>query len=395
MTLIYLDNNATTMTDPRVCEAMLPLLGEQYANPSSVHHFGQQARHLVETAREQVAASLGARARQIVFTGSGTEANNLAIRGVLAARTGKRHVVTTAVEHDSVLRPAQQLEREGYRVTYVGVDRQGHFDLAEFEETLTDETALASVMHANNETGVIFPIEQIGLIAADKGVPLHVDATQTVGKMPVDVANLPVQLLTLAAHKFHGPKGVGALCIRRGIRLHPQVVGGHQEHDLRAGTENVPGIVGTGIALQLAIEHLDDESARVRWMRDRFERAILDRVPIAHVVGDRDTRLPNTSNIGFEALGAEAILMLLSKHEVCASSGSACSSGSLDPSHVLAAMGIDERIAHGAIRFSLSRFTTNDEIDRAIEIVPQVIERLQSLQPRDAQPVTTRRPEPD
>jgi cysteine desulfurase len=379
---IYLDNNATTRPDPRVVEAMLPFLTEQYANPSSVHLFGQQVRHAVETAREQVAGVLGVKARQVAFTGGGSEANTLAIRGTLASRPDKRHVITTAVEHDSVLHLAQRLEKEGYRVTYLGVDGLGRLDLAELESALAEDTALVSVMHANNETGVIFPIERIGEITVARGVPLHVDATQTVGKMPVDAGKLPVQLLTLAAHKLHGPKGVGVVVIGRGVRLLPQVLGGHQERGLRAGTEDVAGIVGTGTAMQLAVQHFDEENTRVRALRNGLEQGILARVGTAHVNGDCEHRLPNTTNIGFEGLEAEAVLMLLSKHEVCVSSGSACSSGSLEPSHVLTAMGVDPRVAHGAVRFSLSRLTTDEEIARVLEIVPAVVERLQSLQPR-------------
>jgi cysteine desulfurase len=377
--IIYLDNNATTALDPQVLEAMLPCLREQYANPSSVHYFGQQARHAVETARETVAAAIGAGPRQIVFTGGGSEANALAIRGLLATRPRKRHFVTTAVEHDSVLRLAEQLAAEGYRVTYLGVDRLGQLDPAEFEAALTDETALASVMHANNETGVIFPIERLGEIAAAKGVPLHVDAIQTVGKLAIDVAKLPVQLLTMAAHKFHGPKGMGALYVGRKVRLRPQLVGGHQERDLRAGTENVAGIIGLAEALRLALAHLGEENTRVQALRDRLEAGILQRCSGAHVNGDPATRLPNTSNISFESLEAEAILMLLSNEGLCASSGSACSSGSLEPSHVLQAMGVPPQIAHGAIRFSLSRFTTDADIDAALRIVPAAIARLQTL----------------
>lgn len=387
MSVIYLDNNATTRIAPEVLEAMLPWLGERYANPSSVHHFGQQARHAVEVAREQVAAAMGVRDRQIIFTGSGTESNNLAIRGVLAARPEKRHVATTAVEHDSVLRPMQQLEREGYRVTYLGVDSLGHLDLGELEASLSDQTALVSIMHANNETGVIFPIERIAALTSAKDIPLHVDAVQTTGRIrdasghsPLNLVDVPVDLLTASAHKFHGPKGVGILYLRRGARLRPQVLGGHQERDLRAGTENVAGIVGAGRALELAMRHLDADSARVATLRDRLEEGICSRVSIARVNGDRVGRIPNTTNIGFEALQAEAILMLLSNHGVCASSGSACSSGSLEPSHVLTAMGIDRRVVHGAIRFSLSRFTTEAEIDQVLDLMPRIIERLQKLQ---------------
>lgn len=379
--LVYLDNNATTMLDPKVLDTMLPYLREQYANPSSIHYFGQQARHAVETAREQVAAALGARPRQIVFTGGGTEANHLAIRGALAARPEKRHFVTTRVEHDSVLRLAERLADEGYRVTYLGVDRRGQVDLAEFEASLTDDTALASIMQANNETGVIFPIERLAEIAAARGVPLHTDATQTVGKLAIDVNRLPVSLLTLAAHKLHGPKGVGVLYLRRGMKVRSQLVGGHQERDLRAGTENVAGIVGAGEALRLAVEHLDEENTRVRDLRDRLESGLLTAIPATHPIGDREHRLPNTANVAFEALEAEAILMLLSNEGICASSGAACSSGSLEPSHVLQAMGVPERIAHGAIRLSLSRFNTDADIERALSVMPRVIERLRALEP--------------
>ncbi|HOA74562.1 MAG TPA: cysteine desulfurase NifS [Phycisphaerae bacterium] len=378
--LVYLDNNATTALDPRVLEAMMPYLREQYANPSSIHYFGQQARHAVETAREQVAAAIGAKPRQIVFTGGGTEANALAIRGTLAARPDKRHFVTTRIEHDSVLRLAEQLAREGYRVTYIGVDRAGRVDPAEFEAAMSDDTALASIMHANNETGVIQPIQALAEIAAARRVPLHTDATQSVGKLPVDVSKLPVSLLTMAAHKFHGPKGVGVLYIARGTRVLPQLLGGHQERDLRAGTENVAGVVGTGEAIRLAIEHLGEENTRVRGLRDRLEAGLLAGIPAAHPIGDREHRLPNTANIGFEGLQAEAILMLLSNEGICASSGSACSSGSLEPSHVLQAMGVPEAIAHGAIRFSLSRFNQDADVDRVLEIMPRAIERLRAIE---------------
>ncbi len=387
--MIYLDNNATTMLDPRVLEAMLPYLREQYANPSSVHFFGQQARHAVESAREQVAACINARSRQIVFTGGGTEANTLAIRGLLATRPAKRHLVTTAVEHDSVLRLTEQLAAEGYRVTLLGVDADGHLDPAEFAAALGDDTALASIMHANNETGVVFPIEQLAQLAAAKGVPLHTDATQTVGKLPVDVSALGASLVTMAAHKFHGPKGVGLLYVRRGVHLQPQLVGGHQEQDQRAGTENVAGAVGAAEALRLAVAHLQEENTTVRALRNRLEGELLARIPSAHALGDAHGRLANTSLIGFETLQAEAILMLLSNEGVCASSGSACSSGSLEPSHVLKAMGIPEPVAHGAIRWSLSRFTTLDEIEQTLTIVPRVIQRLTSLQPREVVQIST------
>ena len=310
--------------DDRVVEAMLPFLRDQYANPSSVHHFGQQVRHAVETAREQAAAALNVRPRQIIFTGGGTEANHLAILGTLALQPHRRHVVTTAVEHDSVRRLMKRLEDDGYRVTRLDVDSLGRLDPAAFESALADDTAIATIMHANNETGVIFPIEQLGEIAAARGIPFHTDATQTLGKLPIDAKKLPVGLLTFASHKIHGPKGVGIVCLQRGTYLQPQIVGGHQERDLRAGTENVAGIVGAGLAMQLAVEHLHEETTRVAAMRDRMEAGVLKRVPIAHVNGDREHRLPNTTNIGFEALEAEAIRVLPSPQGVCASRGSGC-----------------------------------------------------------------------
>ncbi len=381
MDMIYLDNNATTRIDDRVVEAMLPLLREQYGNPSSIHKMGQFAGHQTEEARAKVAALIGAKPREIVFTGGGTEANNLAIRGVLAGRPKKRHVVTTAVEHDSVLRLCRQLEREGVRVTYCGVDQLGRLDLDAFADALSDETALAAVMHANNETGVMFPIEAVGAIARERSVPLLVDAIQTVGKVPVDVTNLPADLLSIAAHKIHGPKGVGALYIRRGTHVRPLLIGGYQERDLRGGTENTAGIVGLGAAAELAAAHLDDEANRVAALRDRLETGICERIEIATVTGDTEHRLPNTTSIAFRALEAEALLLLLSEHGICASSGSACSSGSLEPSHVLQAMGIETEIAHGAVRFSLSRFTTDEEVDRTLEKLPALIDRLAAVSP--------------
>ena len=376
---IYLDNNATTRPDPAVVEAMLPYLHEQYANPSSVHHFGQQARHAVESAREQIAALIGARPNQIVFTGSGTESNYLAMLGLLQARPDRRQIITTRVEHDCVLRLSERLAEEGYEVAWIEVDSEGRLDPAAVEAAITDRTALISIMHGNNETGAIHPIEQIAKLAAARGVPLHSDAVQTLGKLPIDVARLGASTLAAAAHKFHGPKGVGFLYIRRGVHLRPMLVGGHQERDLRAGTENVAGIVGMAVALKLAIDHLDDEHTRVRALRDRLESAILAHLPTARVLAAGAQRLPNTAMIAFPGLEAEAILMLLSNEGLCASAGSACSSGSLEPSHVVRAMGIDDHTGHGAVRFSLSRFTTEADIDRAIELIPAAIARLSGL----------------
>jgi cysteine desulfurase len=377
--MIYLDNNSTTRVADQVLQVMEPYLREQYGNASSLHLMGQAARHAVEVAREQVAGLIGARPRQIVFTSGGTEADNLAILGTLAAYPTKRHLVTTAVEHLAVHSLCQRLESQGYRVTYVNVDSAGHLDLEAFAEALDEDTALASVMHANNETGVIFPIREIAEITAARGVPLHADAVQTLGKLPIDVAALGANLVSFSAHKMHGPKGVGALYVGRGARLRSQLVGGHQERDIRPGTENVAAIVGFGAAAELAGRRLEDGLSSVATLRDRLETGLLEQVNFAHVIGDGRQRTVNTSNICFESLAAEAILVALSEQGICASSGSACSSGSLEPSHVLKAMGIEERIAHGAVRFSLSHETTEEEVDQALEIMPRVVHRLASI----------------
>ena len=378
---VYLDNNATTMPDPRVVEAMLPFLHGCYANPSSLHFPGQQARHAVETARERIAGLLAVRSREVVFTSGGTESNHLAILGLAEARPDRRHVVTTAVEHDAVLGPVGLLEARGYRVTRLEVDALGRLDPARFEAALDEDTALASVMWANNETGVVFPIAELARVAAARGVPLHVDAVQAVGRLPIDLSRIELAALSFTAHKLHGPKGIGGLVVRRGVRLKPLMKGGGQERGLRPGTENVPGVVGLAEALALAIEKRTEDSRRIASLRDRLENAIRQAVSCAEVLGDPSNRLPNTACIGFRGLQAEALLMLLSDAGVCASSGSACSSGSLEPSHVLKAMGVDEALAHGAVRFSLSRFTTPADIDEAVAATRQAVARLLDLGP--------------
>jgi cysteine desulfurase len=377
--MIYLDNNATTRVAEEAVRAMDPFWREQYGNASSLHRVGQIARHAVETARQQLATLIGAKPRQIIFTSGGTESDNLAILGTLAAYPKKRHIVTTSVEHPAVLSLCQRLETQGYRVTYVDVNDAGHLDLDAFADALDDETALASVMYANSETGVIFPIRQIAEIAADRKVPLHVDAVQALGKLNIDAAALGASLLSFSSHKVHGPKGAGALFVGRGTRLRSQLVGGRQERDIRPGTEDVPAIVGFGAAAQLARRRLDEGLSPIAGLRDRLENGILERISFAHVIGDRRNRTVNTTNIGFERLLAEAILIALSEAGICASSGSACSSGSLEPSHVLNAMRIDPRIAHGAVRFSLSHETTDQEIDQALEIIQDVVKRLASI----------------
>jgi cysteine desulfurase len=377
--VIYFDNNATTQPLPEVIAAMDEALGAEYANPSSVHQFGQRVRHRVEVAREQVANLIGASPKELIFTSGGTESINLAIRGGLQLHPNRRRFVTTAVEHSAGLRVAEQVAAGGYEVVYVGVDRQGRLDAAEFAEKVTQDTALVSFIHANNETGVLFDVAILAAVAHDRGVPVHVDAVQSAGKLPIDVHAWPVDLVSIAAHKLHGPKGVGALYVKRRTRLVPQIVGGGQERLLRGGTENVPGIIGMGVAAEIARRDLAPVSASIGRLRDALESGVLSAVPIAHVNGCGAPRIHNTSNISFEGLEAEAILLLLSEAGVCASSGSACSSGSLEPSHVLKAMGLDERLAHGAVRFSLSRLNTADEVGQVVAMLPGLLSRLTVL----------------
>ena len=380
MTPLYLDNNATTMPAPEVVEAMLPFLREYYGNPSSIHRFGQLARHAIDDARAKTAMLIGCKDAQLVFTGSATESVNTAIRSLLAARAPRRKIVTSAVEHSATRELCQQLAREGFEIVAIDVDHLGWLDLQSLSAALDDKTALATFMWANNETGVIFPIPEISEICSKTGVPLHVDGTQAVGKIGVQPADVHVDVMSFAAHKFHGPKGIAALFARRGIRIRPLLIGGPQERGRRGGTENVPGIVGMGKAAELAKANLP-EMARVGNLRDRLERGIIENIDETTVNGDVGHRLPNTSNISFARLEAEAILLLLSERDICASAGAACSSGSLEPSHVLQAMKIDPKLAHGAIRFSLSRFTTDAEIDRTLEIIPEVIGRLRAVMP--------------
>ncbi|MBI4718745.1 MAG: aminotransferase class V-fold PLP-dependent enzyme [Planctomycetes bacterium] len=377
--MIYLDNNATTMPLPEVVEAMNTVMHTGYANPSSIHQFGQSVRHRVECAREQVARLIGATPREVLFTSGGTESINTAIRGALAERPDKRRFVTTAVEHSAVMRLTEELGDEGYAVEYVSVDREGRLDEAHWAAAISEDTALVSLMAANNETGVMFDVPRLAGVAAERGVPVHVDAVQAVGKLPIDVSTWPVALLSLSAHKFHGPKGVGALFVRRRTRLRPLIVGGSQERDLRGGTENVPGIVGMGVAAEAALRQGGEAAVRVAGLRDALETGVLQREPAARVNGAGAPRVCNTSNISFPGLQAEAILIVLSEAGICASSGSACSSGSLEPSHVLKAMGIEDHIAHGAIRFSLSRFTTREEIDQVLRMLPELLARLTAL----------------
>lgn len=379
MSLIYLDNNATTQPDPAVVAAMMPFLSEFYGNPSSVHRFGQRSRAAIDQARTQIGQLVGCADSELLFTGGGTEAINTAVRGLANARLPKRKIVTTTVEHSATRELCQQMGREGWTIVEVAVNREGELDVDQLKTEL-DDAALASIMWANNETGVIFPIAQIAEVCRAAKVPLHVDATQAIGKVPVDFKALGIDAASFASHKFHGPKGVGALFVRRGLRMPPLLIGGPQERGRRGGTENVAGIVGMGLAAELSRVSLAT-MGDVAKKRDRLEGAILKTIPESSVNGTMASRLPNTTNISFAALEAEAILLLLSEQDICASAGAACSSGSLEPSHVLRAMRIPERIAHGAIRFSLSRFTTDAEIDAALRILPPIIQRLRAVLP--------------
>ena len=377
---VYLDNNATTRVLPEVAEAMLPFLTEHYGNPSSIHRFGSAVGERLTMAREQVANLIGATDPiEIIFTSCGTEGDNAAIRGVLEARPNKRHIVTTQVEHPAVLGLCQHLEKKGYRVTWLSVDENGGLDAEELRSALTDDTALVSVMWANNETGVIFPIEQIGAIVKAKGIPLHVDAVQAAGKIHLKVKDLPVDLMTISGHKFHAPKGIGALYVKRGLTFPPFMIGGHQERNRRGGTENVPGIIGMGKAAEVASSRIDSDAARIRGLRDQLESLLLRSCPGSRVNGDVQKRLPNTCNISFRYLEGESILVLLDQQGICASTGSACTAGSSDPSHVLRAMKVPPDWLQGAVRFSLGRFNTEKEIDYVNEKMPAIVQRLEGL----------------
>lgn len=382
MRQVYLDNNATTRLDRRVHEAMLPFYLEDYGNASSIHSYGQKARVAVEDARQQVAALIGAEAKEIVFTSGGTEADNTALRGVATYhRSRGDHVISSTIEHPAVLRTCEQLEKEGFRVTYVGVGADGIIRVDELKNAIDDQTILISVMHANNEIGSIQPIGEIAALARERKISFHTDAIQSVGKIPVNVKALGVDLLSLSGHKLHGPKGVGALYIRRGVRMNALLYGGSHERSRRAGTENVPGIVGLGKACELAREGLEDVKTRMRRFRDKLEEGILAGIPETVVNGSRVHRMPHVSNISFRYLEGEALLISLDFQGVAISTGSACSSGSLEPSHVLRAIGRDSELAHGAIRFSLSRMTTEEDIDYVLEILPAVVERMREVSP--------------
>lgn len=379
---IYLDNNATTKVDPLVVDAMLPFFTEQFGNPSSMHSFGNKVGQALKQARQQVQQLLGAEHdSEIIFTSCGTESDNTAILSALKTQPERKEIITTAVEHPAILSLCDQLEKEGYAIHKLVVDKQGRLDLEEYKDLLDKKIALVSVMWANNETGTIFPVEQMAEMAHAAGVLFHTDAVQAVGKIPIDLKNTKIDMLSLSGHKLHAPKGVGVLYLRRNTRYRPLLRGGHQERGRRGGTENTASIIGLGKAAELALQHITQENTMVKALRDRLEQGILAAVPSCFATGDVTNRLPNTSNIAFEYIEGEAILLLLNKAGIAASSGSACTSGSLEPSHVMKAMKIPYTAAHGTIRFSLSRYNTEAEVDHVIATIPPIIAQLRKLSP--------------
>lgn len=379
--IIYFDNNATTQVAPEVLEAMLPFFKDMYGNASSMHSFGGQVGKHIAVAREQIAELLGAMPDEILFTSCGTESDNTAVISAIETQPEKKHFITTRVEHAAMLAMGDYLEKKGYDVTYLSVDSKGQLDLAELEAAIRPDTALVSIMFANNETGTVFPIAEIAEIVKSRGVLLHVDAVQAVGKEIIDLKKLPIDFLALSGHKLHAPKGIGVLYIRRGTRFRPFLRGGHQERGRRAGTENSPYIIGLGKACELAGKNIAQERTAVARLRDMLEQGIISQIPNSIVNGDREHRLPNTTSIAFEAVEGEAILLMLDQFGICASSGSACTSGSLEPSHVLRAMGVPFTYAHGSVRFSLSRYSTEEEVKKVIEVTPKIIENLRAISP--------------
>ncbi|MET0049314.1 MAG: cysteine desulfurase NifS [Sedimenticola sp.] len=379
---IYLDNNATTMVAPEVVEEMLPFFTEQFGNPSSLHQFGDKVGRALKKARRQVQELLGAEHdSEIIFTSCGTESDSTAILSALKAQPDRKEIITTVVEHPAVLNLCEHLEKEGYTVHYLKVDKKGRLDIQEYYKLLSDNVAIVSIMWANNESGTLFPVEEMAEMARSAGVMFHTDAVQAVGKLPINLKETNIDMLSLSGHKLHAPKGIGVLYLRRGVRFRPLLRGGHQERGRRAGTENAASVVGLGKACSMALEAMDYEKNFVKAMRDRLEHGILEKVSHCFVTGDPNNRLPNTCNIAFEYIEGEAILLLLNKMGIAASSGSACTSGSLEPSHVMRAMDIPFTAAHGSVRFSLSRYNTMEEVERVIEAVPPIIEQLRKLSP--------------
>lgn len=381
MTVIYMDNNATTRVAPEVVEEMLPYFSEYYGNPSSMHTFGGQLGKKLVEAREKVAALINAHPDEVIFTSCGTESDSTAIYAALRSNPGKKHIVTTRVEHPAIKNLCEQLAKTGYRVTWVPVDRQGNLDLDYLRDHLSEDTAIVSVMWANNETGGIFPVADIARMVAEKGIVFHTDAVQAVGKVPVDVRQAGVSMLSFSGHKFHAPKGVGALYVKKGTKFAPFLVGGHQEKGRRGGTENVAAIIGLGRAAELAKKDVEVGMGRVRMLRDGLENHLLDSIPNTLLNGSRENRLPNTASVSFEYVEGESILLMLDQLGICASSGSACTSGTLEPSHVLRALGVPFTAAHGSVRFSLSSYNTQEEIEYVCGQMPPLIERLRQMSP--------------
>jgi cysteine desulfurase len=381
MNTLYFDNNATTQVAQEVLDSMLPYFRDYYGNPSSMHTFGGQVYRRIEEAREQVALLIGAEPDEIIFTSCGTESDNTAIMSAIETNPAKKHIITTKVEHPAVLNFCKNLGRKGYRVTYLPVDNKGKLEIESFLRAIDDDLVIVSIMYANNETGVIFPIEKIGHILKERKVVFHTDAVQIVGKLPVNVKDLPVDMLTLSGHKIHAPKGIGALYVRKGTRFYPYIIGGHQENGRRAGTENVAFIIGLGKACEIAAKSIQKEINFVKKLRDKLEKGLLNNCPDASINGDRENRLPNTSNISFAFVEGEAVLLRLNEYGICASSGSACTSGSLEPSHVLRAMGVRNTAIHGSVRFSLSRYNQEEEVNKVIEVMPGIIKDLRLISP--------------
>lgn len=379
--IVYFDNNATTRVAPEVTDAMIPMLREFWGNPSSAYAFGSQVHGYVEKAREKVAALIHCDPKEVVFTSCGTESNNSAIHSALVTNPGKKHVITTAVEHSANINFGEYLRKMGFDVTFLPVESDGSLDVHLLEKSIRPDTAIVSIMWANNETGVLFPIEEISAICRSKGVLCHTDAVQVPGKVKIDVKQLGVDFLSLSAHKLHAPKGIGMLYVKRRTKYQPYVIGGHQERGRRGGTENVSHVVGFGRAAELAMEHLHDENTRVRALRDRLEDTILRTIPNTVRNGAKEPRLPNTANIAFDFVEAEAVLLLLDQLGICCSSGSACTTGSLDPSHVLTAMGLNPMRARGSVRFSLGLYNTDQEVDYVLKHLPDVIKRLREISP--------------
>jgi len=382
--VIYMDNNATTRVAPEVLEVMMPYFSDLYGNPSSMHSFGGQVGRGLSLAKEQVAALIGATPDELIFTSCGTESDSTAILSALQSFPEKRHIVTTRVEHPAVKNLCENIDNltgHKHKVTQLPVNREGVLDLAKYEESLTEETAIVSVMWANNETGVIFPVKEMAEIARSRGILFHTDAVQAVGKIPIDLKKLPIDFLSISGHKLHAAKGIGVLYVRRGTPFVPFMIGGHQEHGRRGGTENVASIIGLGRACELAGELMQEENTRVKGMRDKLENGLLETIPNSMLNGHKTDRLPNTANISFEYVEGEAILLHMDRYRICASSGSACTSGSLEPSHVLRAMGVPFTAAHGSIRFSLSVYNTEDEIDLVLDKMGPIIENLRAMSP--------------